>query len=544
MAAPQQLGGSDLSGLGLFYVPPTEVPNIAAAFIANYTATRVPWAAEVFKRRLAALDPTARNAALVRLQEARNKLVAEMAADQRNAERIGADKGIEAARVLQTIIQAKAKEQETFGGIAEANIQAQTEALKARQISSGAAKRIAADIDRAKSAADYQLSQLGNNPDPAAVAEVMSGYHQTIRNARKAMETEQLDAGEKDAIGDMVTGQTWADPGVAEKAGLIHDAYFQPSERGETRSFGVGRLNVEQAGDDAISFLMRSRGADGGSGGASSVDSSPQPAPSVPRSPPSAAPATPNPSPAPGVTGGQAGGGPRADTTRTAAARPSDVYSRELARIDELMNEVKSGEDGPFGQLGGFTDPLYGLDQRKPRREKAEPVLREKRKGPSLAFAALKPKPKPVEPEADLDTLADEVSPNSYSVSSKSTVAYDGGIGDAEPKPKPKRAPSVPPAPSMWDEAMLLEQFLPDKAQPLPDEERQKLHDRLQQSHAQPLPDEERQKLHDRLQQSHAQPLPDEERQKLHDRLQQSHEMLSEEDLDELEGKAPAKKKR
>jgi len=55
-----------------FVTPPGQAPNIFASFVSAYYNAKNPWAMEAYKMRLAALDPSARAAALLKAQELQN----------------------------------------------------------------------------------------------------------------------------------------------------------------------------------------------------------------------------------------------------------------------------------------------------------------------------------------------------------------------------------------------------------------------------------------------------------------------------------------
>ncbi len=62
-------------GAGVYYVaPPGKNSNRFASFMAGWLKTRTPWAESIFKQRLAALDPTAKLAALAQLDKSRETL--------------------------------------------------------------------------------------------------------------------------------------------------------------------------------------------------------------------------------------------------------------------------------------------------------------------------------------------------------------------------------------------------------------------------------------------------------------------------------------
>ncbi len=62
-------------GAGVYYVaPPGKNSNRFASFMASWLKTRTPWAEAIFKQRLAALDPTAKLAALAQLDKSREAL--------------------------------------------------------------------------------------------------------------------------------------------------------------------------------------------------------------------------------------------------------------------------------------------------------------------------------------------------------------------------------------------------------------------------------------------------------------------------------------
>lgn len=74
--APVQVGASTTaSAVPIFYIPPPDEPvNVFASFMAAFTATRTPWAREVFSARLRAMDPNARAQALLAVQKLANEL--------------------------------------------------------------------------------------------------------------------------------------------------------------------------------------------------------------------------------------------------------------------------------------------------------------------------------------------------------------------------------------------------------------------------------------------------------------------------------------
>lgn len=72
--AIQQIGqASGVSEVPVMYAsPPDEAPNVFAAFVSNFMSVRNPWATDLFRRRLDALDPTKRAQLLLAAKEADN----------------------------------------------------------------------------------------------------------------------------------------------------------------------------------------------------------------------------------------------------------------------------------------------------------------------------------------------------------------------------------------------------------------------------------------------------------------------------------------
>lgn len=65
--------GSVAPATNVYYVPPPEGPNLAAAWLSGWYETRSPWARQLFEARLAQLDPTARLNALTAMMEQANR---------------------------------------------------------------------------------------------------------------------------------------------------------------------------------------------------------------------------------------------------------------------------------------------------------------------------------------------------------------------------------------------------------------------------------------------------------------------------------------
>lgn len=380
MPAPQQFTDPGTSGIGLYYVPQGDSPNIAAEFLANYMRTRLPTAQAVFQARLNAAGDNGRYKQIADLVKARNDLLEQLATDRRTAARIAADQGIEASRALQTMVNARVNERGQDVDMAVARTAQQTALVQARQVRSAAAKDIVADVKQATN--DY-AAMLSRGAPPE---QTLEAYRQRLAGAQEAMNRAQLEGGERDAIRDQLSTLEVPIGGGAGGAlrSMLAD-HFPPSAAPEITAYGPGRrADLDALGQAAIGFAQGAR-----AGG--------PPSPSSRAGAGSSSP-------------GSAGEGPE--------------YATQLRRIDELIAELQAQD--PFERLGGFFDPL--------------PTGRQ-RKVPTVGTRALAaPPPPPVAKPAPADEIAKELLPSRAPTSPRSDAAAT--VAKKAPAKSPAEGPS------------------------------------------------------------------------------------------------------
>jgi hypothetical protein len=161
--------------VGSYYVAPPDAPvNYATAFMAGFHRTRTPYAQEVFKRRLDALDPTAQAEAL----NAADGNIAELIKQGREWEKDRQSFALEGDKLGVEVF--KAQEQ-TYRDITTANIDAKT-------------RRDVAAMDAA-----VKQSQLSDVPDSALKPDTLTAREEAksaaarLSKARAAYEAGQLD---------------------------------------------------------------------------------------------------------------------------------------------------------------------------------------------------------------------------------------------------------------------------------------------------------------------------------------------------------------
>jgi len=139
-----QIGGSGAQpDLPVFYVnPPNEPPNVFAAFMSNFLAARNPWALDILRRRLDAMDPTAKARLLLEEQELANR----RRASELNALNVARQAGVTELKArLQAAVDVRG--QDTDASIENAKLASQ-ERIKGTTLQSDQGKALVRDAQK------------------------------------------------------------------------------------------------------------------------------------------------------------------------------------------------------------------------------------------------------------------------------------------------------------------------------------------------------------------------------------------------------------
>jgi hypothetical protein len=350
MAAPQQVaGGPAFGGVTLFYAPPAgQDINMGAAFLANMVQQRTIDARMMLQKRLASLDRSGQQAALVELAKARNDVLQQMAANERSrtdakVQHTIAMKDVVTARIDKDIAEIKASSDQN---VAAMNVE--EERRKARAISPKG-QDIVESAQGAVDAAVYQLQEIAKLPPEQQAVEnekVYDGLISSLANdSRVAAQLGNQD--EQDAVADRIrelnTSFPLKDPSVtSELQDILGNTFSRAAAIPEARR-GYQKTKFEDLMGEAVDTYSaiedRFPAEQTGSQSSGTSTRGPRPAAASSGEGDSASPRS----------GGGAGGG----------AGPSDEKLEEQLRaIDHLMKKVDSYD--PSAALGGIYDPYPG----------------------------------------------------------------------------------------------------------------------------------------------------------------------------------------
>lgn len=345
MAGPQPIQGT-ASPFTLYYVaPPDTGPNAFAAFWANFYQARNPWATEVFKTRLAQLDPQKQYEQLLAMKEAEARTV-NAYANLRNALRTSGESGGASDEALRTV-QAFWRMQE---GQQQSGVQAQV-----ANTSAAASQAVAAIGANQRAAAARQLDGTNKPPIDALAREVNAAVGRMnraraandaagVQRARDEIERSmnvydqksygKLDPAQQGAAASTIAGalpegtlvnpedRAWLNQTRSSRYVELPDVYVEPAA--VPRAGGPKVKTTEEAIQDIAAIGGAVSGAAGG---------------------PAAA---------------QGGGGTAGPGGPPAPSLEDPVIQRLLAALDQAQgDQIRLREQTRRqGELGGLFDPL------------------------------------------------------------------------------------------------------------------------------------------------------------------------------------------
>lgn len=402
MSAPQQF--ADLGGMPLFYVPPDgEPPNAAAAFLTTMVGQRVKNAEEMLARRLASLDPTARNEQLAALAKTRADLVAQLASNERSRDDNDTKRAVAKGSNFDELTKYFAAQAQVQGGLAEADKRIEAARYENRALNQ-AGQNIVRDAQGVMSSTAAELRAAAALGDPAAreaaVNQAMSGFVRRMNAASQA--TDALpNTGEQDAVAERVQELSRqldiGDPDIMERMGRVVSSTFQRpgSIAGSPRG-----VRFEDPADIARKTLAVDEllGTSTGSSSSATSTSTQSGRSGVPRADVAQTAGTLS-------SGRVAPSGAGADSASDAEVR------RQLSALDDLEARIRAYD--PRETLGGLYDPYPGARPERPR-VTPEMVSRVREAKPS-AFARATGQPKPGKsPDAELEAKALELDPDLF----------------------------------------------------------------------------------------------------------------------------------
>lgn len=387
---------------GLFYVPiDGQAPNAAAAFIATMTQQRVRQAEDMLARRLAALDPSARNAQLAELAKVRADLVGQLASSERSRIDASAKTTVAKASNFDELVRLAQTEATVSGGLSEAAMNLEAEEHRARALKEGG-QNVLTDVQGALQTAgrrlrDAYLLPAGSAERKAAADQVYRDLVPRLGAASRA--AGQLPSqGEQDAVADRIN-EFAATTDIGDPAELerfrkaVGTAFSRPGTIAPTRR-GFVRADPEDIARQTVrvgDILGEPTGAvTGGSAGATVGvgSSSRRPASSV----------------APERAGSElssAGGAPN-------AGGADEDIREQLKALDALEDQIRSYD--PRKALGGLYDPYPGARPERPE-VNAEMVRRLQDEKPDRFARATGARPLPTpkrKADGELGTLEEE----------------------------------------------------------------------------------------------------------------------------------------
>jgi hypothetical protein len=384
------------------YVPPAnQVPNAFASFMSAYMQVRTPFTMELFRARLRAMDPSARDAYLGKLADNETEVLRQIAMNQRESEKNRTDLDLSDKESARTAVTAEVNHATNATNASIANQRAMTDLAVEDSQADTARRRMETDVSlgNLESRTSRDLAQkvgpkgdellvefekmLGSfgpkvqeaQNDPARLAEVLRSFDQRMSDHADVVEgtlsDQELLAYNRTAVARM-QGFTGADPGKG-KAGmrvLVENAFPReaslavapadaPNDTVPPRNVpGAGAPSFDTVHKNVIDLAedLRARGLTGGGGARTSTTTSSgtgtgsrgvappaEPDVSALRSPP----------PPRGAAS------TASSTTAPPPATPDvsiDGLLGQLARIQAERERVLS--EDPTDRLGGFFDPL------------------------------------------------------------------------------------------------------------------------------------------------------------------------------------------
>jgi hypothetical protein len=392
------------------YVPPAnQVPNAFASFMSAYMQVRTPFTMELFRARLRAMDPSARDAYLGKLADNETEVLRQIAMNQRESEKNRTDLDLSDKESARTAVTAEVNHATNATNASIANQRAMTDLAVEDSQADTARRRMETDVSlgNLESRTSRDLAQkvgpkgdellvefekmLGSfgpkvqeaQNDPARLAEVLRSFDQRMSDHADVVEgtlsDQELLAYNRTAVARM-QGFTGADPGKG-KAGmrvLVENAFPREASMAvedapqpdpvapltPTRGAGAPSLDRLHQGVVTIGEDLRDRGLGGGGTKTSTTTSSSTGTGSRETAPPPD-PAEPDFLAKPDVSALRSPPPPRgaASTASSTTAPPPATLDPSLVellgRLERIQVERERvlSED-PLDRLGGFHDPL------------------------------------------------------------------------------------------------------------------------------------------------------------------------------------------
>jgi hypothetical protein len=424
--APQIVGDPSLSGLGVFYVPPAEGFNAGAAFLSGFLQQRLPAAQAVFAAKLRALDPTVRSAELAKLADARGRLLAQLAANERNAKSNATTLAKSADNLVAEAVRHDAARLTMEGGLAEARIGRETELMKDRRVTGDEATSIVNDVNAAVGETRDALARVALMPAgperKAAETKVWDTYERRMAENGKLMNQPGMKPGVRAAVREevqQILGQVKIDGDPSAVTGIqeIGSSKFPAPEKLEVQEFGARSRDFLDIAEEA----RQGMGIVGGAGASRSTDpggASVQPAPRTPGSASGS-------SSVGGGEGGSSVSSPNAGTGAAPGYASDKALNDELGAIDKLMRDLEAQD--PMAPLNAWS------------RQLGEGIGRSSAPRLGGARAVRAPKAKPTKERAAALVAPDYQFPD---------VPTRDFPGDAEPNGRA----AGPPRPAGWKE--------------------------------------------------------------------------------------------
>lgn len=327
MAAPAPISNPAVTGVQVYYIPRDgDPPNAGAAYLSAFTATRTAWTNQVLMRRLAALDPTEQQKQLNQLVAEKGRLLDAQASSGRVGAQVAQQQANNEVEILKLQAQARIADKKNQTDVQVARIGQDTELLKAGNVTHQAALDV---LGGAQSAVNAAVANIAAGR--GTVDENVRALQNALYASRETLDGSGL-KGTPEALG--VANQLNAtqipidDPAVVAKIKGTIGAYFPPEIRGNIPNRGVGNASGDV--DKLIADFL-------GSGSPAATGTR-------------------------GSTGSAAASGPPRGGRPTAG----DPLTDAISAIDDLIAQRQAAYDrNPFGKLGGFRDPLYGLGKQQ-----------------------------------------------------------------------------------------------------------------------------------------------------------------------------------
>lgn len=452
---------------GVFYQPmPGEPPNAGAEFVHNFLAIRNQVAMEVFRERLHAMSPDARYDLRAKLEAERAGLIAQMAANERvetqsasaadTAEKTLAGKRADIL-IAQIDNSGKLAVERTkqSGEDVRSRRDQETKLIEMQQLTTPAAKELAAKVGRQLSAVEQQIRDADLAGDDIAIADAVQALDQAMADIQA--EAQGLSPQEQMALGTDVQrrlSELRLDPALGGEVVTKTAARFRPApevplEDRSPEQFGFYQgPSAEKFGNDLEQSVRAYGLVPAGSDGAPTSTSTrtgtrelaraTSPSPGAPRDLP--APAEDRQAPA----GGDAPARKDSDPELAAGVR----------HIDEVLAQLEREGEDPLSRLGGFFDPLPGgrsrgktpVEDRAPSGDAGKAPRGREARG-AAAGAGLIPEPPPEPPEPIRGETAEIVKGGGAAPAGARPDKNRDGLPD--PKPSKPAAEEDPMAVSM-----------------------------------------------------------------------------------------------